>query len=303
MRYTLCEDSRSPFNKKEREDRCNDDEDNVDNDDLLEVSDDEMDPDAIEVNDDEIDAQTTEAIDIIRNTGWLEESTRNIPSMQTSATDNILPPSRRWEKDIKKQNQERLDNDESDDDDNDDTVQDDLPTREYDDGVQDAPDVGLTVEPIDDIDYDVIAADIIQRYSLNRKQKVAFETSIRNVIKRKRNEETQQFIGYVGGPGGTGKSQVIKAIVAFHKKIKIKRQLKLSAYTGTAAKHIGGSTTATLFNFKSKSISKLEKRFANVNTIIIDEVSMIGCRQLNKISNKLTQAKHANPSLPSVELT
>ena len=72
----------------------------------------------------------------------------------------------------------------------------------------------------------------------------------------------------------------------------------MCAYTGTAAKQIGGSTTATLFGFASTKISTLENRFANVDTIIIDEVSMIGCRQLNKISKCLTKAKHANPDLP-----
>ena len=281
---------------QEREDRNNVDEDNVDNDDLLQVSDDEMDTDVIDVNVDDIDPQTTEALDIIRNTGWLEESTTNIPRTHSTFDPNVLPPSNKWKKDIAKQNQDKLNNNESDDDDE--LEDDDMHQREFNDEALDTPDVGLTVEPIDDLDYDEIAANIIQRYSLNRKQKVAFETSIKNVIKRKRNEETQQLIGYVGGPGGTGKSQVIKAIVAFHKEIKSKHQLKLSAYTGTAAKLIGGSTTATLFNFKTKNVSNLEKRFMNVNTIIIDEVSMIGCRQLNKISNRLTAAKHANPSLP-----
>ena len=72
----------------------------------------------------------------------------------------------------------------------------------------------------------------------------------------------------------------------------------MCAYTGTAAKLIGGSTTSTLFGFRSTKISTLEKRFANVNTIIVDEVSMIGCIQLAKISQCLTKAKHANPDLP-----
>ena len=64
---------------------------------------------------------------------------------------------------------------------------------------------------------DEIAANTISKYLLNKKQKIAFESAIKNVIKRDRKEETQQYIGYVGGPGGTGKSQVIKAIVDFHR--------------------------------------------------------------------------------------
>jgi hypothetical protein len=42
----------------------------------------------------------------------------------------------------------------------------------------------------------------------------------------------------------------------------------------------------------------MERKFENVQTIIIDEVSMIGCRQLSNISKKLTQAKCANKDLP-----
>ena len=144
-----------------------------------------------------------------------------------------------------------------------------------------------------------IVDDTIRKYKLNTKQKVAFNNAIENVIKRHKEEKTEQFIGYVGGPGGTGKSQVIKAIVDFHKKMKVKHTLKLCANTGTAAKHIGGSTTTTLFGFTSKkNNAKLQRTFEKVDTIIVDEVSMIGCSQLVKIANALTKAKCADPSLP-----
>ena len=134
---------------------------------------------------------------------------------------------------------------------------------------------------------------------MNKKQRKAFELSIKNVIKRHKKEETEQLIAYIGGPGGTGKSQVIKAIVDFHKKMRVKRTLKLTAPTGTAAKNIGGSTCHTLFGYSStKKHAKMERRFENVETIITDEVSMIGCRALNKISGKLTRAKCANKDLP-----
>ena len=138
-------------------------------------------------------------------------------------------------------------------------------------------DVTFSVEPSDEKDLDEIADDIIEEYSLNKKQKVSFRLGISNVIKRERNEETRQIIAYIGGPGGTGKSQVIKAIVAFHKKIKRKRTLKLTAYTGTAAKLIGGSTCDTLFSLSNYNKSKetvnkstLEKTFEGVNTVIVD---------------------------------
>ena len=76
----------------------------------------------------------------------------------------------------------------------------------------------------------------------------------------------------------------------------------MTANTGTAAKIIGGSTTCTLFslsNRKSKKPGKkseLEKTFQHVNTVIVDEVSLIGCNQLANISKKLTIATGANPA-------
>ena len=82
--------------------------------------------------------------------------------------------------------------------------------------------------------------------------------------------------------------------MAFHKAIKARHQLELTACTGTTAKHIGGSTTSALFSLNSKSKKKLEQRFQSVNTIIVDEVSMIGCSTLHNISKKLSKAKHVD---------
>ena len=271
-----------------------DDDDCVNDDDTFDEVDELLANDVNMLKEVEIDSQTLEAVDIIKQTGWLEESTSTQPSMQPIFdARHPLPTIKQWKRDIKKQNKDMRDNIDPNEYDEEDLILN--PTLSP---VQENIDVGLSMDACDDIDLDEIAAEIIQRYSLNRKQRYAFEISIKNVIKRERNEETQQFLGYVGGPGGTGKSQVIKAIVAFHEEINIKGKVKMCAYTGTAAKHIGGSTTSTLFGTRSTKRAILEKRFANVNTIIVDEVSMIGCIHLNKISQCLTKAKHANPDLP-----
>lgn len=119
-----------------------------------------------------------------------------------------------------------------------------------------------------------------------------------NIIKRHFKENTEQLIGYIGGQGGTGKSQVIKAIVEFHEKMKVKHTLKLCANTGTAAKQIGGSTTTTLFGFSSKKAGNLQRKFEKVKMIIVDEVSMIGCTQIVNISKALSKGKCCDPSIP-----
>ena len=284
---------------QEREDDRNDDDpDCVNEDDTVDDLDEELDDNANVLKEVEVDVQTLQAVEIVKQTGWLEESTGTQPVLQpTFDASRPIPSMSHWKKDIRKQNKDRRDNVDPDENNMDEDNTEDLLFNPIQATVQDDRDVGFTTDVCDDIDLDEIAAEIIRRYSLNRKQRYAFELAIKNVIKRERKEETQQFLGYIGGPGGTGKSQIIKAIVAFHEEIKIKEKLKMCAYTGTAAKIIGGSTTATLFGMRSISRSALEKRFANVNTIIVDEVSMIGCIHLNKISKCLTKAKHANPDL------
>ena len=279
---------------QERDD-ARDDEDNcVNDDDMVDGVDEELENDPNVLKEVEIDSQTLQAVEIIKQTGLLEESGPTQPVLQpTFDATRHIPGINQWKKDIRNQNKDILDNIDPYED-----VLEDLVLNPTESTVHDDRDVGYDTDVCDDMDLDEIAAEIISRYSLNRKQRYAFEIATKNVIKRERNEETQQFLGYVGGPGGTGKSQVIKAIVAFHEEINIKGKLKMCAYTGTAAKHIGGSTTSTLFGTRSTKRAILEKRFANVNTIIVDEVSMIGCIHLNKISQCLTKAKHANPDLP-----
>ena len=204
--------------------------------------------------------------------------------------DNLLRPDKNlMENDIKKQNEDKVN---CNDDENELESEQAIPSATMNTPDTNDNEVSFTAEPCDDKDLDEIANDISEQYSLNKKQKVAFDLAINNVIKRERGETTKQIIGYIGGPGGTGKSQVIKAIVAFHKEINAKRKLKLTAYTGTAAKHIGGSTTHALFGMNGGGKKKLEQKFENVNTIIVDEVSMIGCAALAKISQQLAKAKH-----------
>ena len=279
--------------EKDSNDETNDDE----------IADDEGNDDNCEVDeiDTGIDIQTTEALDIIKSTPWLNQSSCNHKAKQNMQP--IIEHSSRssfWTDEMKKQNEDILNDDESAECEN---QQEPVfnPTPSI--ATHDDNDIDISIERVgiqDDSDrVQEIVDDTIRKYSLNKKQQKAFEMSIQNVIKRHKKEETRQLIGYIGGPGGTGKSQVIKAIVDFHKKMKLKHTLKLTAHTGTASKHIGGSTCHTLFGYSStKKNAKTERRFENVETIIVDEVSMIGCRQLAKISKKLTTAKCANKDLP-----
>ena len=152
--------------------------------------------------------------------------------------------------------------------------------------------IHCVTELADELDIDNISSGIISRFSLNKKQKIAYELAVQNVIKREKKEKVRHLMAYVGGQGGTGKSQIIKAIVAFHEELNIKYKVRLCAFTGTAAKHIGGCTITSLAGFGRTSISNLEKKWNGVETIILDEVSMVGCILLAKLSRDATRATH-----------
>ena len=90
------------------------------------------------------------------------------------------------------------------------------------------------------------------------------------MVKRLKHEQVEQIIAYVGGPGGTGKSQIIKAIISFHEKVEFRHTLRLCADTGTASKLIGGSTISSIGMMCNCNVGKLEKIWSCVNTFLLD---------------------------------
>ena len=231
--------------REQNRDNENEDESNAD---TVDSSDDELNDDnpiiPIEV---ELDAQTNSALDTIRSTGWLQESASTHQTTGPIFTNDCpLPPSKIWVDHLDKQKEDMLNDIQGNDNAE---IEDHIPTPEELLAMHSDNSVSYSVETCNDRDPSDIATEIMDRYQLNRKQRVAFKTAVTNVIKRENNEQTDQIIAYIGGPGGTGKSQIIKAIVAFHVELKAKNKIRMTACTGTAAKHIGGSTVASLFNF------------------------------------------------------
>jgi hypothetical protein len=114
---------------------------------------------------------------------------------------------------------------------------------------------------------------------------------------------------YLGGPGGTGKSRVIQAITEAFTRLQCRQQLLICATTGVAANLIGGSTVDSLAKIRrrtgrykendnvSQSMDGSEYSYVVDNTwmscnfLILDEVSMLGCNKLTKISQALQKNK------------
>ena len=132
------------------------------------------------------------------------------------------------------------------------------------------------------MNLDTIIANIVTELSLNQKQKVAFRLAVTNVVEREWKEEVKQIIPYIGGLDGIGKSEVIKAIAAFHEELKLMHQLKFCSYTGMPAKNITGSIILSLAGLRNVNFSKLGKKWDVVKTVLLDETSMVGCRLLAK---------------------
>ena len=112
----------------------------------------------------------------------------------------------------------------------------------------------------------------------------------------------------VPGCGGTGKSQLIRAITAYFTEIKRARKLRKLAPTSVAAAEIDGMTVHSfLGEGRNKKRSKrtnragqtkLENEWRFIEYLILDEMSMVGLSLLARLSNIIATAKHADPIVP-----
>jgi hypothetical protein len=111
---------------------------------------------------------------------------------------------------------------------------------------------------------------------------------------------------YIGGEGGVGKSQVIKAIVAGMDLIHRKDEVILMAPTGAAAYNIGGNTYHTALGISLAKIqkptvsSRIRKLWSKKTIMIIDEVSMVDLSMLSIINNQCKIAKSLDRSSPDL---
>ena len=151
----------------------------------------------------------------------------------------------------------------------------------------------------------------IMMRSLNKEQReiVTFNRiwMKESVCKMNRGEDPDSYHIFLSGPGGTGKSHVIKMIyrdnVKFFRRFFVGKPSEfggvesstedvialLCAYTGTAAFNINGMTLHSAFQLHSKNISDERKttmrtRLQHLQHITIDEVSMVETRHFNQVN-------------------
>jgi ATP-dependent exoDNAse (exonuclease V) alpha subunit len=111
----------------------------------------------------------------------------------------------------------------------------------------------------------------------------------------------------IPGCGGTGKSQLIRALSKYFLITKRMQMMRKLAPTGIAAAEIGGMTIHSFLgeqrnSGKPRTIkpgdSKLEKEWKLVEYLFIDEMSMVGLTLLAKLNRIICSAKHVDPQVP-----
>ena len=99
--------------------------------------------------------------------------------------------------------------------------------------------------------------------------------------------------------GGTGKSQILKALVEFFKDRNESHHIIIIAPTGFAATLLNGSTYHSVLNISSDrtrndvtSHINVRERLDDVDYIFLDEISMVACHELYQISASLAKTRN-----------
>src|SRR5207253_5799052 len=134
----------------------------------------------------------------------------------------------------------------------------------------------------------------IREFQLNIEQERAFRIVANHAVSPK----SEQLKMYMGGMGGTGKTQVIKCLQKFFENRKELHRFVVLGPTGTSAALLAGSTYHSFLGLKidaktrneSVSVAQLKARLEGVDYIFLDEVSMVACHAMYKISAQIAKA-------------
>lgn len=119
-------------------------------------------------------------------------------------------------------------------------------------------------------------------------------------------EKQNQLIMCVPGCGGTGKSQLIRAVTAYFTETNRAYKLRKLAPTSVAAAEIEGMTIHSFLGdgrnrrnktnvLKRPGQVKLENEWRFVEYLILDEMSMVGLSLLGRLNKLVASAKHCDP--------
>ncbi|XP_072563646.1 uncharacterized protein [Paramormyrops kingsleyae] len=145
--------------------------------------------------------------------------------------------------------------------------------------------------------------------SLNKKQSEIFYKIRSWCLQKTRGENPEPFHVFISGPGGVGKSVLIKAVHYEASRILSKlsdnpdeRHVLLTAPTGVSAYNISAATIHACFHIATdvklpyqplgdEKLNSLRAELGNLQILIIDEISMVDHKLLSYIHGRLRQIK------------
>ena len=148
-------------------------------------------------------------------------------------------------------------------------------------------------------DAQAIVEDIIVNFTLNKEQERAF----RIIANHASSLTPPPLKMYLGGMGGTGKTQVIKALISLFVRRNEAHRFAVVAPTGNAAANIGGSTYHSLLGIRidekdghgehikneAALIAEAKTKLKGVEYILVDEISMVSSREFYSICARLSE--------------
>lgn len=175
---------------------------------------------------------------------------------------------------------------------------------------------GISLEYGSGTSFTAVGKQVAEDLSLNERQLIAFSMVMEALDRFTSNpDESQQYLGYLGGEGGTGKSRVILAYYTVFERRRDLSSIVLTATSGSAAAQIGGSTYHSALGINpltggARTGRKTAPRdgagpevykWKTRKMLVLDEVSMLGCKDLCTINKTLQHLRPFSDGTPSSE--
>ena len=144
--------------------------------------------------------------------------------------------------------------------------------------------------------HELLLTHIIQKRTLYDDQERAFRL-IGNHIR----DGGDQLLMYIGGMAGSGKSQVLHALMDLFTARKERHRIRVCAPTGAAAVLIDGQTYHYLLGFRDRGLDdisaksaydrKVAENLRGVDYFFLDEISMTSCADMDKICEAIKKIR------------
>jgi hypothetical protein len=248
--------------------------------------------------------QVIEITGVLRDIGWLKKATRtNMPNI---TTDQLLPPYKTrsaWTALVKTERSTYISNKLAN-----------IPIAP-----KGPPHKRKNWDNVEILDYNYffptseaertqhvgLKKDVVEKFNLNTEQTRAFTILADHASSPQR----VPLRMYMGGMGGTGKSQVINAMIEFFNRREESYRFIVLGPTGSVAALLNGSTYHSVFKVprdtKSKNqddidgiknesvaLAAVNERLQGVDYVFLDEISMVSCTDLQLIATQAAKARN-----------